>query len=91
LRDLNDNGPQFTQKQYRVELAENSPDGTRVITVQATDKDTEQDFGTVYYSSLIGTHGAAFRLDPITGDIFVDNSQLLDREIVPGLQIYMAH
>ncbi|KAM9376024.1 uncharacterized protein KZ484_008559 [Pholidichthys leucotaenia] len=37
--DVNDNPPVFSQSVYKAAITENSPKGTRIITVRATDKD----------------------------------------------------
>ncbi|XP_024660633.2 protocadherin beta-16-like [Maylandia zebra] len=47
--DVNDNAPVFTQSTYKSSLMENSPRGTQLITVTATDKD-EGTNGFVTYS-----------------------------------------
>ncbi|XP_039385000.1 protocadherin gamma-A2-like [Mauremys reevesii] len=39
IQDVNDNPPEFTQSNYVVSVPENSPDGTMVLQVTATDKD----------------------------------------------------
>jgi hypothetical protein len=82
IRDENDNAPVFSQSEYRVELPEHPPPGTKVVQLKATDKDSTGNFGQIVYSSLIGSD--AFHLDPETGEISVDKPDLLDREIEPG-------
>jgi protocadherin delta 1 len=84
IRDENDNAPVFSQSEYRVELPEHPPPGTKVVQLKATDKDSTGNFGQIVYSSLIGSD--AFHLDPETGEISVDKPDLLDREIEPGKQ-----
>lgn len=37
--DVNDEAPWFEQSQYEVEISENQPPGTSVLTVSATDLD----------------------------------------------------
>uniref|UniRef100_A0AAX7TML2 Cadherin domain-containing protein n=1 Tax=Astatotilapia calliptera TaxID=8154 RepID=A0AAX7TML2_ASTCA len=49
ILDANDNAPVFTQSTYKSSLMENSPRGTQLITVTATDKD-EGTNGFVTYS-----------------------------------------
>lgn len=82
LRDENDNQPIFTQSEYRVEIPEHSPVGTKVLTVKATDKDAIGTNGDVMYANLVGSD--AFHLDPVSGEIIVDKPELLDRELEPG-------
>ncbi|XP_054999249.1 protocadherin beta-3 [Sorex araneus] len=70
ISDINDNAPEFTQSLYEVQVLENSPINTVILTVSASDSDTEH-FGTISYAF---SHAAeeirnTFRLNPITGDI----------------------
>ncbi|CAI4228047.1 unnamed protein product [Auanema sp. JU1783] len=55
IMDENDNYPLFSNKMYKAELKENSKNGTTVIKVHATDKDSEH-FGKVRYS-IVGAKG----------------------------------
>ncbi|XP_060751235.1 protocadherin beta-16-like isoform X18 [Tachysurus vachellii] len=73
--DANDNIPVFSQPVYRVSLAENTPLGTEVITVSATDAD-EGANGDVTYelSRLSDKSGKLFSLDKITGQITVSGN-----------------
>jgi len=82
IRDENDNAPVFSQSEYRVELPEHPPPGTKVVQLHATDKDKTGTYGQVVYSNLIGSD--AFHLDPETGEITVDKPDQLDRETEPG-------
>ncbi len=59
------------------EIAENSPDGTAVGTVVATDADAGQ---TLVYSITGGNDGGAFDIDSATGAITVADGSQLDRE-----------
>ena len=61
-------------------LAENSPDGTAVGTVSATDPDPGQ---TVSYAIAGGNTSGAFAIDPTTGQITVANSAAIDYETNP--------
>ncbi|XP_058268030.1 protocadherin beta-16-like isoform X22 [Hemibagrus wyckioides] len=73
--DANDNIPVFSQPVYRVSLAENTPLGTEVITVSATDAD-EGANGDVTYelSRLSDKSGKILSLDKITGRITVSGN-----------------
>ncbi|CAG7716939.1 unnamed protein product, partial [Allacma fusca] len=86
IRDSNDNSPVFSQKEYRVELPESAPIGTRVVQVHAVDRDSGNN-GRVVYTSLVGSE--AFRIDAVTGEITVDKSDLLDREVEPEIRLYV--
>ena len=56
IRDVNDNLPQFNRSFYQVRIAENSPSGTSVASIEATDADSGI-FGTagIRYTSLQGS------------------------------------
>lgn len=45
IQDVNDNDPSFQPPQYEVELAEDEPPGTPVVTVTATDADEDNRWG----------------------------------------------
>ena len=49
MENINDEEPVFSAPVYDAEVAENSPPGTPVITVKATDAD-KGEFGVVTYS-----------------------------------------
>ncbi|XP_074530032.1 protocadherin alpha-7-like isoform X18 [Halichoeres trimaculatus] len=71
--DVNDNPPLFTQESYTVHLRENSPLGTTVIQVNATDLD-EGSNGEVVYSfgnDVDARARSRFDLNPTTGVITV--------------------
>lgn len=78
--NLNDNEPVFTLKQYNVSIDENSPNGTFVVAVRATDKDADE-FGEIEYS-LVGQNSEHFSIDSKTGYVTVANSSFLDHETV---------
>ncbi|XP_069811225.1 protocadherin Fat 4-like isoform X2 [Dendropsophus ebraccatus] len=62
--DTNDNPPEFAQKTYFAELDVNSPVGSFVITVNATDAD-EGNNGDVEYSLLSGLSSTDFMFENI--------------------------
>ncbi|XP_043256897.1 cadherin-related tumor suppressor [Colletes gigas] len=64
--DVNDNPPIFQQSDYVVALNESAPVGTKVLTVHATDKDSEDNSKLTYY--LPDTE-RQFTIDPETGTI----------------------
>ncbi|XP_008517932.2 protocadherin beta-3 isoform X1 [Equus przewalskii] len=68
--DINDNAPEFTQSLYEVQILENSPVNSLIVTVSASDLDTGN-FGTISYAFFHASEEIrkTFRLDPITGDI----------------------
>ncbi|GAB0095360.1 Cadherin-87A [Sergentomyia squamirostris] len=81
----NDNDPQFNVTEYRFEVPENSPRGTIVGHIQATDAD-DGTFGEILYS-LVGEQSSWFSIDPETGLIVIQNSAGLDREREPEISI----
>ncbi|XP_066199158.1 protocadherin beta-3 [Saccopteryx leptura] len=68
--DINDNAPEFTQSLYEVEVLENSPLNSVIVTVSASDLDTGS-FGTISYAFFHSSEEIrkTFQLNPITGDI----------------------
>ncbi|XP_057184590.1 protocadherin gamma-C4-like [Triplophysa rosa] len=68
--DINDNAPVFTKDTYSVILNENTPVGTTVLRVNATDSD-EGHNGEVVYSLGHNVNDKVFDVNPITGDITV--------------------
>ncbi|XP_011304986.1 cadherin-87A [Fopius arisanus] len=76
--NVNDQDPKFQQESYNVTVRENSPAGTHVTIVKATDSD-EGVFGEISYS-LIGEHASDFNIGHETGEITVGAATVLDRE-----------
>jgi hypothetical protein len=61
-------------------VTENSPTGSVVDTISATDPDEGQ---TLFFSILTGNTGSAFSIDSITGILTVNNPSVLDFETNP--------
>lgn len=78
--NINDNDPVFTAKEYSAAINENSPNGTFVVAVRATDKDAEE-YGEVTYT-LVGVYSENFAIDNQTGYVTVANSNFLDHEVI---------
>nr|XP_045365628.1 protocadherin beta-3 [Camelus bactrianus] len=68
--DINDNAPEFTQSLYEVQILENSPLNSVIVTVSASDLDTGN-FGTLSYAFFHASEEIrkTFQLNSITGDI----------------------
>ncbi|XP_077625025.1 protocadherin beta-17-like [Crocuta crocuta] len=68
--DINDNAPEFAQLLYEVQVPENSPVGSLVITVSATDLDTGT-YGELSYSFFQSSNQViqAFEVNTVTGEI----------------------
>ncbi|KAK8743275.1 hypothetical protein OTU49_001344 [Cherax quadricarinatus] len=77
LENINDEEPVFSSAVYKAQVPENSPPGTLVINVTASDADEGQ-FGAVTYS-LAGDHHEYFAIDG-DGIVTVRNGAMLDRE-----------
>ncbi|XP_065146668.1 protocadherin gamma-A12-like isoform X36 [Paramisgurnus dabryanus] len=70
--DINDNVPVFSQSVYKVTLPENTPSGTSVITVSATDADEGPNGDISYEFTRISDKAAKiFSIDRTTGQILV--------------------
>uniref|UniRef100_A0A670IKT0 Cadherin domain-containing protein n=1 Tax=Podarcis muralis TaxID=64176 RepID=A0A670IKT0_PODMU len=70
VTDVNDNRPVFTQEVYKVSLRENTPLGSTVLQVSASDKDEGTNAQIRYhFSSIPANFQLKFRLDPINGTI----------------------
>ncbi|XP_074068889.1 protocadherin beta-15-like [Macrotis lagotis] len=68
--DINDNAPVFVQAQYEVQIPENSPIGSLVVTVSARDLDIGNN-GKVTYSFFQGSGEIenTFEVNPMSGKI----------------------
>ncbi|XP_030001918.1 protocadherin beta-16-like [Sphaeramia orbicularis] len=68
--DANDNAPTFVKPQYRAKILENSPKGTSVTTVSASDKDIGSN-GEVFYAISTSKRQLSelFKIDRNTGEI----------------------
>ncbi|XP_062414746.1 protocadherin beta-15-like [Pungitius pungitius] len=69
--DANDNAPVFSQTVYKASLPENSPPGTVVINVSATDADEGVNGDVTYDLSHVSDDVNVFSIDPKTGGIKV--------------------
>ncbi|KAG7321649.1 hypothetical protein KOW79_014507 [Hemibagrus wyckioides] len=67
VTDINDNPPVFTSTEYMTSVSENSPIGSSVFQIIATDKDSGSNAEVTY--SLISGHTDYFSLDSINGTI----------------------
>lgn len=78
--DINDVSPTFTQDEYSVAIPENSPNGTFLINVSATDTDLAKG-AFFFYDIDAGNIGEVFAINASTGTIWLD-LPLLDRETI---------
>lgn len=79
VEDENDNYPQFSKKRYVVQVPENVAVNTKVVQVEATDKD-EGNNAKVHYSIISGNVKGQFYIHSPTGVIDVINP--LDYEMI---------
>lgn len=71
ILDQNDNAPIFLQNSYELSVVENSPYGTLVGELVATDADTEPN-NALLYSVIAGGNGM-FYVDPASGTSLLHN------------------
>ncbi|XP_073710575.1 protocadherin alpha-5 isoform X22 [Misgurnus anguillicaudatus] len=85
--DINDNAPVFTKETYSVVLNENTPVGTTILRVNATDSDEGQNGEVIYALGHDVNYNLRklFDVNPTTGEIIVTG--LLDFEIKDKYQI----
>ncbi|XP_026095423.1 protocadherin gamma-A5-like isoform X3 [Carassius auratus] len=80
VSDANDNAPVFSLPVYRVSLLENSPKGTDVVSVTATDKDKGTNAELTYsFSQTSGKALELFNIDSQSGDITVNGDLDFER------------
>lgn len=82
LTDINDNRPIFYPREYNVSLRESLPTSASVVAVVASDPDSGR-FGTVTYRIVAGNDAGIFRIDRVTGEVFVTRPNLLSSRNQP--------
>ncbi|XP_072293016.1 cadherin-related family member 1a isoform X2 [Eucyclogobius newberryi] len=87
LLDTNDNAPRFSAEYYIARIPENSPGGTDVITVTASDPDSGL-WGDVKYS-LYGSGSELFLIQPASGIIYTQPWASLDAEVRSKYNFYV--
>ena len=81
VADSNDHTPIFIGVPYTQRISEDTAIGTALFDVNATDVDTQSDYGTIRYSfdnRTEASYGATFTVDPISGVVTL--ASMLDRE-----------
>ncbi|XP_015235709.1 PREDICTED: protocadherin gamma-B2-like [Cyprinodon variegatus] len=73
VQDTNDNPPRFDKQIYTINMTENTPTGTRVVNLNATDLDEGPNSEIVYAFTLYTSEKTqdVFALNPNTGEITV--------------------
>ncbi|XP_019411323.1 PREDICTED: cadherin-related family member 1 isoform X1 [Crocodylus porosus] len=87
LLDTNDNVPKFSSDYYIARIPENSPGGSNVVAVTATDPDSGL-WGEVKYS-IYGTGTDLFLIHPSTGIIYTQPWAVLDAEVSSKYNFYV--
>ncbi|XP_069096758.1 cadherin-related family member 1 [Pleurodeles waltl] len=87
LLDTNDNVPKFSSEYYIARIPENSPGGSNVVAVTATDADSGL-WGEVKYS-IYGAGADLFLIHPSTGIIYTQPWATLDAEISCKYNFYV--
>ena len=72
--DANDHRPQFVQRLFEGSVPENSPSGTPILPVEATDRDTGSN-GAILYSLGSGT-APHFAINATSGVVYTANADL---------------
>jgi len=83
ILDVNDNAPQFVNQTYTGFVLENSAGGTEIITISATDADSNENGVIVYSLEFLSNDTESpsnFGIDPVNGTVFLLNTVNLDRE-----------
>ncbi|XP_017570787.2 cadherin-related family member 1 isoform X1 [Pygocentrus nattereri] len=87
LLDTNDNTPKFSTDFYIARIPENSPGGSNVVSVTATDLDSGL-WGDVKYS-IYGSGADLFLIHPTSGIIYTQPWATLDAEVKSKYNFYV--
>ncbi|KAL2083578.1 hypothetical protein ACEWY4_021351 [Coilia grayii] len=87
LLDTNDNTPKFSSEYYIARIPENSPGGSNVVTVTATDPDSGL-WGEVKYS-IYGDGSGLFLIQSQSGIIYTQPWASLDAEVKSKYNFYV--
>uniref|UniRef100_A0A4W6E9G4 Cadherin-related family member 1 n=1 Tax=Lates calcarifer TaxID=8187 RepID=A0A4W6E9G4_LATCA len=87
LLDTNDNAPKFSSDYYIARIPENSPGGSNVVSVTATDPDSGP-WGEVKYS-VYGSGADLFLIQPASGIIYTQPWASLDAEVRSKYNFYV--
>ncbi|GIY13277.1 cadherin-87A [Caerostris extrusa] len=79
VQDINDNSPVFSQNSYTTSISESAEFPQSILTVIASDKDSQEGFGTIKYS-ISGDGSDVFDIDETSGTITIRENATLDRE-----------
>lgn len=84
VTDINDNRPIFHPREYNVSLRESpaQSSATAIVAVTATDLDSDR-YGIISYRIGTGNEAGLFRIDRLTGEIFVARPNMLSGRTHP--------
>lgn len=90
VTDFNDNAPIFYPSEYNVSLRETTiGQSTPVVSVVASDLDSER-YGSVSYRIVSGNEAGIFRIDRLTGEIFVNKPNMLSSRTQPNHKLNIS-
>lgn len=86
VEDLNDNAPTFAQTRYSAYISEGAPDGKQVTTVEAFDRDADENGRVNYTITAVDKQAARdwFQISATTGTISVAAAGEIDYHAVEG-------
>ncbi|XP_065921937.1 cadherin EGF LAG seven-pass G-type receptor 1-like [Magallana gigas] len=71
VQDINNNIPKFTQNGYSISIKENTPVGSMILNVTATDADWSEEYGSLYYWITNGNTDRHFFIDQLSGSVYL--------------------
>lgn len=91
ITDFNDNAPIFYPSEYNVSIREASAGlpSTAIVSVVASDLDSDR-FGAVSYRIVGGNEAAIFRIDRVSGEIFVSKPNMLSSRTQPNYKLNIS-
>lgn len=90
VTDVNDNRPIFYPREYNVSLRETETIGsTSIAAVVATDADSGR-FGSISYRIVSGNEAGIFRIDRVSGEIFISKPNMLSSRLQPNHKLNIS-
>lgn len=90
VTDVNDNRPIFYPREYNVSLRETETIGaTSIAAVAATDADSGR-FGLISYRIVSGNEAGIFRIDRVSGEIFISKPSMLSSRLQPSHKLNIS-
>ena len=82
--------PFFLPSVYKAAVSEDSASLRHIVTVQASDNDTETSRAKIMYSITAGNNNNDLTIDSTTGNIFITSGHSLDRERTDSYQLTVS-